>query len=343
MTYDGTDADDDGVVEADTDNEKTTTDEATITNGHTSPLRVQPPAESYHVDFIDWHQGFSETAGVVTASPTEMLQADVVRDPTQNKYYIYYEYGYASTDFRIGVVEGTAIDGPYDTAHEPILTESGTAGDPDEVSVADPCVRYIPWADPSWRMWFDMEDGSQNWTVGHAYASDPTGPWTKLDSDNDGVTDILIDMGDLGRWDSDLTHAPEVFLQNGMVHCLYNARARSAKGTGYDAGLAIASDSEGLGTEFDKWGRVTWDASSTEENEIRMKAPICVGRTLYATMNTGQPVIGASHDAGRTWTQVTASLPDADLDTWLIVEGTLYGITSKNDPSLVSVWSKEVI
>jgi hypothetical protein len=352
-----------GVKDEKIEPESVDTETGAIRTQYNTEYTAPAPSHARAFDYIDWASGWTRIDGVISASPTTFVQPELVfwHDPGSDYHrtpYCFYEYSYQSSDFRIGVASSndwvtTSATPDWNSVTEPLLSETGSSGDPDEVSVADPTV--IPpgfFDDGKGRMWIDMEPDSNDWTLGLARidsGDDPTvaSNWTKVDTDSNGVTDILLDSGNRGRWDDKYVHNPEAYLWDGVPHVLYGAKSDSGNHTDFSQGLAIADDPEGRGDSLEKWGPVTDDATSSEEAGIRIKSPVRIGKTLYATMNldTANAVVGASSDGGRTWVQVSNQLPSAAgrVYSWKTDErGRLWGIQSYSDPANVSMLYKEV-
>jgi len=231
-------------------------------------------------------------------------------------YYCMWEYntGADPYDWTIGGAYTTdPVNGDW-TIIEPLLgPDTGAATNPDYVGVADPVFAYFEWADHPWHMWFDMygDDGtSEDWTIGHAYADNFAGPWTKQDEDEDGVTDIVIgsDVTSFDGWNvSQPGHAPEMFVRGGVVHVINNAQGAGDEHAHYDAALYIASDNQGLGFEFDMWGPVTDDNTIDYGDSDRLGGIFDYQGILYATITSFASDDSGwiiSSDGGRSWNQV---------------------------------------
>ena len=275
------------------------------------------------MDHLEWRNGWEVKRDVVRMDPG-FAQPYLMSPQDEDRFYCFYEYRGAKNSWHIAVTSAESVDGPYTLHHFPILSPTGNPDHPDGKHIADPTVLHFPNQSPQWHMWFDMCDFHGVWTIGHATSENGV-KWTKQTS-SDGITEKVLDVGDPGEWDDDFLHAPEAFVRDGTVQLIYNAQGTGHKD--YDGGLAIASDSEGLGTEFVKWGQTTDDETSTEDDDIRVKSPIVIGSTLYALLSrdgNSTAVVGASSDGGRSWTQM-AVFPHPQANSFLLVDGLLCGI-----------------
>lgn len=244
-------------------------------------------------------------------------------------YYIFYEAEHADGipgKYTIEAITATTLAGPWSTPTT-VLEHSTNIGDPDYYYVADPSVLYIPWATHHWHMWFDQCSvvGSGYTTIGHAYADDPLGPWTKQNTN--GTTDIVIAIGTAGEFDDLSCHAPECYIYNGIVHCVYQAIGTGH--SGYDPELAIASDDLGLGTEFTKWGAC--GLAGTLVDPDRMQSIFQHNDVLYVILeglDRTHMYWMASYNGGKNWENFGTSL--FPFHSFLIDSNLIYGITHRH-------------
>ncbi len=246
-------------------------------------------------------------------------------------YYVFYELqatGYVSgvNKFRIAVAHSISLSGSW-TNVDSILVHGTTYGNPDFCFVADPNVLYIPWAEHKWHMWFSMAQDTivQTTTVGHAWADNPLGPWTKQATA--GVTNIVIGKG-TSSWGYDKTtiHAPKMFIYGGVVHALVNVQGIGH--TGFDIELAIASDNYGLGYSFEKYGPVTTDSSLVTGDADRLNSLFTCQNVLYGTISNvdgTKEYFVASHDGGKSWIQV-GEVP-YPFYSFLVEDNKIWGLT----------------
>ena len=252
-------------------------------------------------------------------------------------YYVFIEYlkgSIAQNEWLIGVYYSSSLSGPW-TFVSNIIPVSTHAGDPDDRYVADPSVLYVPWAEHKWQMWFDMYSshlaGSDYWTalsIGHAYADNPLGPWTKQQTN--GITDIVIgpNFSKFNGFNQG-AHAPECFMNAGSVNCLF-----AVMGTGhttFDTMLAIANDSQGFGTSFEQWGPVTTDNTIATGDAYRLQSTFAYQSVLYAIIeNTTYDKYYwvSSTDGGKSWMQLgEAAYP---FHSFLVEGSKIYGITQSH-------------
>jgi len=303
----------------------------TNTNIYNSDYITKHPHKNQFINTLPLQQTWTDSGYLMTEA-TSFQQPQLMKH--DGVYYIFYEYHPEGSDWSIGLATSTDIAGPW-TITEPLLAPSGKSGDPDEVSVADPSVLYIPWAEYKWHMWFDMYDGKDDtgdkgWTIGHAYTNDPTN-WTMQNTG--GVTDIVIDQGtDFGGYDASETHCPECFIYGGTVHCLYGAKGTGH--TGYDTMLAIANDSQGIGYNFEKWGPVTTDNILASGGADRLQSVFAYQNVLYTILwdkgmtdyHLGSWV--ASYDGGKTWQQIGES--SHAFHSFLVENNRIWAVTHSN-------------
>jgi len=271
--------------------------------------------------------GYTQLWGITWEGGEVIYQPQIIKQG--GVYYIFVErldYEGGNGEYRIDVFHAVSLAGPW-TRVEGIVTHSTTPGDPDYGYVADPSVLYIPWAEHKWQMWFDMLANYEvaGTDIGHAYADNPLGPWTKQATG--GVTDIVIGRNtSFGSFGVTSAHAPECFLYAGVVNCLYQAQGTGH--TSYDVMLAVASDSQGLGHSFEKWGPVTTDTTIVTGDANRMQSVFAYNDVLYSMIENTAYAKGywiSSHDGGRSWQQMGESaLP---FHSFLVENNKIWGIT----------------
>lgn len=252
---------------------------------------------------IDWVNGWHRVRNSVINSPN-FLQPDLILSPPDDEYRCYYEYRDEKYRWNIAVAVSDNVTGPYDTHHFPILTPSGVRGCPAETGIADPTVLYLEDADLPWHMWFDMRDSSGDWRIGHATSTD--GIKWQIQKNDDGRPSTVIDIGDAGEWDDHFVHAPEAFTYNDRVRLVYNAQGCGHQN--YDGGLAVASDPDGLGYEFEKVGQTTYGDTAVGGNDIRVKKPIKINDSHYAIHSRDikqHATICKSEDGCESWKTVS--------------------------------------
>lgn len=250
---------------------------------------------------IDWQKGWYTITSPFRWMPG-FEQPDLIQSPLSDKYFCYYEYKGGKYQWNIGLAVSDNVLGEYDRHIFPLLSPTNQKNCPAETGIADPTVLYIEKSEPPWHMWFDMQDGSEIWRIGHATSKD--GYHWKIQRSNDGTPSVLIDVGKPGTWDDKWVHAPEAFLLNGKVRLIYNAI-----GTGhidYDGGLAIASDKDGFGYAFNKFGQTTHDDTALGGKNIRVKKPIEINNFFYAlhgrdTRGEEHHTICRSRDGCKSW------------------------------------------
>lgn len=224
----------------------------------------------------------------------------------KGQYLCYYEYNAVGGPWFIGLLRSNSIRGPW-TSHAAVLSASGVSGAPDEIYVADPTVQYI---NGKYHMWFDMGDLDNGTgiltTIGHATSDDGI-VWTKQATD--GVTDAVIARGPRD-YDIMSCHAPESFIHDGVVHLLYACQGTVPEyidSTDFNTALAVASDSNGLGTSFRKYGQVTWHNTSTKIGH-RLSGVVEYNGILYGHLakkaDDHLGVFVSSGDWGKTWKQI---------------------------------------
>ena len=221
--------------------------------------------------------GWVEIPKAVRLSPG-FWQPYLYHSPDDQLFRCYYEYRGHKRNWHIGLTTSDSIIGPYIDHHFPILSPSGEPGTPDEKCVADPTVLHFPEKDPEWYMWFDMMDRDGVWRLGIATSNNGK-DWEKH-TEEDGTTAVVLDVGEEGEWDDEMVHAPESFVYNDKVRLIYNA-----KGSGheeYSGGLAVATDPEGMGYEFEKYGMTTAGETVTGGSNVRIKPPVEIDGDLYA-------------------------------------------------------------
>lgn len=234
-------------------------------------------------------------------------------------YYVFHEHltgtqtgGGHGNSWGIGVEWATSLAGPW-TFVDNILPVSAVSTDPDYLYIADPSVLYIPWAQHPFHMWFDMVRAGGGYAtscIGHAYADDLLGPWTRQATG--GVTDIVVSGAatTFGGYANFATHAPEAFLVGSTVHLLCNAYGTGH--TTFDSLLYIANDLQGIGTSFEAWGPVTTDTTLTTGRAYRLQSPLVYDGVLYAILEDLNVSVFAfywvsSTDNGKSWQEIGSS------------------------------------
>lgn len=292
------------------------------------------PENNNQIDTLPLASTWTDSGDAAISDPSDLKrQPQLIKNGST--YYLFYEYITTTgngNDWRIAESYASSLAGPW-TEVTNLLPISNNPGDPDYGYVADPSVLYIPWAEHKWQMWYDMNSDRvlgyyDTSTIGHAYADNPLGPWTKQNTG--GVTDIVINKSTaFGSFDAISTHAPECFVNAGVVSCLYQAQ-----GTGhnaFDVMLAVANDSQGLGKSFEKWGVVTTDNTVVSGNAFRLQSPFAYQNVLYAIIENdtyNKYYWVSSADGGKSWMQLgEAAYP---FHSFLVEGNKIWGVTQSH-------------
>lgn len=254
-------------------------------------------------------------------------------------HYMVFEYGIDTDGYwSIGLAYSTSLTGPW-TVIAPLISRSNLAGYADRYGVADPTILYIPWATHPWQMWFEMFEAAISsgvQSIGHAYADSPTGPWTKQTGADGKPTRVLSQGANYMDYDysagSTQLHHPEAVLYGNCVRLLYGVQGYGH--TTWDAQLAIANDSLGLGYSFDKWGPVTIDETLSTASANRLQNPFVYQGVMYAvlggTVSTTNGPWVSSVDGGKSWQEIgpstNAAWPSMKFHSFWFEDNDLYGV-----------------
>lgn len=294
-------------------------------NGGTTLHDLDLKAVEREGDDINWKSGWHTCRDVVRFSP-DFLQPDIVHPHPSSNHFCFYEYRGKDYKWHIGVTTSHNLLGPYVDHQFPILSPSGKDGCPAEDGIADPSVLYFEDREPSWHMWFDMLDSEDVWRIGHATSTNGFDWQIQRNEQNEPAT--VIDIGKEGEWDDQFVHAPEAFLYEDEVRLIYNAQGSGHKN--YDGGVAVASDPEGIGRDFEKIGQTTAGDTALGGDDIRIKRPIKIGGELFALHSRdvkNHATICKSDDGCETW-DIVSEFPHANGTSFMLKSDYLVCIAS---------------
>lgn len=195
-------------------------------------------------------------------------------------YYLYYavEDTSAGSYGAIGVATASTITGPYTKyASNPILVP-GTGGAWDSRRVVEPSVLYDG---SQWIMAYMGEDDDVTWgeseRIGIATASDPLGPWTKVESNP------LIDWGTGDDWDTKLAADPFIFEDNGYYWIWYSGGEGSVGefSRPWSAGLAYSTSPTSSWTKHTSNPIITYGGAGAFDEKGAWRGSIFAEGGLY--------------------------------------------------------------
>jgi hypothetical protein len=206
---------------------------------YTSGLQRQCAPAVYPGVQETWHEGRVE-------------QPFVLQDG--DDCYLYFRAHSIVERHAIGVVKDEGCTGGYstvdDNAANPVL-EARALAEWDGRNVSNPTVVYVPTMARPYLMFFHAKDGSSR-KVGLATATDPMGPFDRLDGDGAPLLTPVIDLGAVAEdLDSRQVHHPVALYDGSLIHLWYTARTLS----GGTFATVYATSADGVSwTKYDDLG-----------------------------------------------------------------------------------------
>ena len=166
--------------------------------------------------------------------------------------YLYFRGNGDQNQQAIGVVEDVGCTGTFsevnDNPNNPILELPALAAWDDQ-GISNPTVVFVPTMSRPYMLFYHAKDGASR-KVGLATATDPMGPFARLDGDGLTLNAPVVDLGALSSdTDSRQVHHPVAYFDGTTIHMWYTGRMSDAPG---DFFTVYATSVDGVSwTKFD--------------------------------------------------------------------------------------------